>query len=243
MNKSYHYWRSPALGIDMPMAVYGHFGTPMLMFPTAAADFEEYERMGLIGAIAHHVEAGRVKLYCVNAINNMSWFNDGIHPAERARRQALYDRYIHEEVVPFIHNNCNGMVGICTVGASMGAYHAVNEQLKHPWVFRYSIGMSGIYEISRYFDGYYDDNCYFNNPPDYVGGMTDHNALEQLRACSINIVVGQGPWEHVDWSERIADALWSKAVPCNFDKWGFDVSHDWPWWKVEMNHYIPKLFG
>lgn len=243
MKKEFHFWRSPALDIDMPLAVYGHFGVPLLVFPTAAADFEEYERMGLIAAIGHHIEAGKVKVYSINAVNSLSWFNNGIHPAERARRQVLYDRYVVDEVVPFIFNHCGGYQPICTVGASMGSYHALNEQLKHPTVFRWSICMSSFFDIRRYADGYSDDNVYFNSPFDYIGGMNDHNLLEQLRAASINIIVGQGPWEHVDWSEDMANALWQKSIPCNLDKWGHDVSHDWPWWKVEMDHYIPRLFG
>ena len=242
MQTSYHSWNSPILSMDMPLKEYGHFGIPMLMFPTAAADFEEYERMKLIDAIEHHVDAGRVKLYCVNAINNLSWFNESIHPYERARRQRLYDSYIRHEVVPFIYSRCGGQVPICTVGASMGAYHAINEQLKNPDVFKYSIGMSGIYEMTRYCDGEMNEDIYLNNPPDYIGGMSDHEQLERLRSCSINIIVGRGPWEHVDWSERIAHVLWDKAVPCNLDIWGHDVSHDWPWWRIELDHYIQKMF-
>jgi esterase/lipase superfamily enzyme len=243
MQKEYHYWRSPNLGIDMPLAVYGNYGVPLLMFPTAAADFEEYERFGLTDAVSQHVNAGRVKLYCINAINNESWFADYLHPAERARRQVYYDKYVAEEVVPFIHSHCRGWQPICTVGASMGAYHALNEQLKHPEVFKWSICMSGVYDMRRYFDGFYNDDCFFNNPPDFISQLNDHYLLEQMRSCSINLIVGRGPWEHIDWTQSMADTLWSKAIPANMDVWGHDVSHDWPWWKVEMNTYIPRLFG
>lgn len=243
MHKEYHVWHSPNIGFDMPVAVYGHWGVPVLMFPTASADCEEYERFGLIGSIAHHVDAGRVKLYSINTINNLSWFNEELHPFERARRQNVYDRYVVDEVVPFIHSQCRSLTPIATVGASMGAYHALNSLLKHPNVFKWCIGMSGIYDVRKYFGGMYNNEMYFNNPPDYVGGMDDHWLLEQIRSCSINLIVGQGPWEHVDWTESMANALWSKALPCNFDKWGWDVSHDWPWWKVELDTYIPRLFG
>lgn len=229
--------------MDMPVAVYGTWGIPMLFFPTAAADFEEYERFGLIGDIASHIERGAVKVYSINTINNMSWFDESIHPAERARRQAMYDQYVAQEVVPFIHSTCGGWQPICTVGASMGAYHALNTLLKHPGDFKWCIGMSGVYDMRQYMDGYFDDNCYFNNPPDYIGGMNDHWALEQIRSCSINLIVGRGPWEHIDWTQYATDFLWNKGISVNMDVWGHDVAHDWPWWKKELNVYIPKLFG
>ena len=41
-------WRSPALGIDMPIVSYGHGGHPLLLFPTAAADYLENERFFLV---------------------------------------------------------------------------------------------------------------------------------------------------------------------------------------------------
>jgi esterase/lipase superfamily enzyme len=40
-------WRSPALGLEMPIVTYGNAGQPVLLFPTAAADFLENERFFL----------------------------------------------------------------------------------------------------------------------------------------------------------------------------------------------------
>ncbi len=41
-------WISPRLGMDMPIVAYGHAGYPLLMLPTAAADYLEYERFHLV---------------------------------------------------------------------------------------------------------------------------------------------------------------------------------------------------
>lgn len=226
----------------MPVAVYGHWGVPLLFFPTASADFEELERFGMISSLQHHIDAGRVKIFSINSINALSWLNDNIGPGERAWRQELYDRYIVDELVPFIHWHCGGLQAIATAGASFGAYHAVNSLLRHPNVFRWCIGMSGIYDVSRYWDGYFDDRCYFHNPVSYVSNLHDPHMRWELSHCSINILCGQGPWERVHWSRQMHDALRHAHIRHNFDLWGHDVSHDWPWWKVQMNHYLPKLF-
>ena len=235
---------SEILGKDMPVAIYGHFGTPVMVFPTATQDFEEYERQGMLETLRDFIESGMVKLYCVSAINADSWTNRSIHPGERAYRQALYDRHVVEELVPLIYADCRSPgLPIATIGSSFGAYHAANELLKHPDIFRWCIGMSGIYNVSNYFDGHYDENCFENNPPDYIPKLKDAERIKSLHRCSINIICGQGPWERVEWSRELPALLARKGIPHNFDLWGQDVAHDWPWWKLQLRMYFPRLFG
>ena len=49
-------WFSHNLNMEMPIVAYGHAGYPLLMFPTAAADYLEYERFYLIDAIKDFIE-------------------------------------------------------------------------------------------------------------------------------------------------------------------------------------------
>jgi hypothetical protein len=42
MRREFSRWYSHRLHRDMDVVVYGHYGTPLLMFPTAGADFLEY---------------------------------------------------------------------------------------------------------------------------------------------------------------------------------------------------------
>lgn len=230
--------------MTMPIVSYGDFGYPILMFPTAAADCEEYERFLLVDAVKHHVEAGRVKLYSINSINSYSWMNDQIHPQERARRQMLYDSYVYQEVAPFIWDHCKTPgIAIGTTGASFGAFHSLNTILKHPDRFKLTIAMSGAYDLRSYCDGYYDENVYFNNPVDYFPNMSDPNILEQLQTCSINIVTGQGAYEAPHHSRRVSQMLWDKGVTNHLDLWGHEWQHDWPTWRVMLDHYFWKLFS
>lgn len=244
MHKEYHRWYSPNLGQEMPLVVYGHYGWPLLMFPTAAADCEEYERFNLIDAIAPHLDAGLVKIYSINSINRESWLADHVPPPERARRQVLYDRYVAEEVAPFIQWHCQTPgIPIATSGVSFGAFHTANTLFKHPDKFKCVIAISGSYDIRPYCHGYHDDNVYFNNPVEYLPNLEDPVILEQLRQCSINIITGQGAYEAPERSYQLSEILWRKGIPHNLDVWGHDVNHDWPWWYRMYNYYLPKLFG
>lgn len=244
MHKEYYHWYSQPLKQEMPIIVYGHWGQPLLMFPTAAADCEEYERFGLIDSIAHHIDNGLVKIFSINSINRQSWLNEHIHPAERARLQVQYDRYISEEVVPFIEHHCQTSgIPLAVTGVSFGAFHAVNTLFKHPDRFKWVIAISGSYDIRPYCQGYYDDNVYFNNPVDYLSNLEDQSILGLLRQCNIFLITGQGAWEKPERTYQLSEILDKKGIQYNIDVWGQDVNHDWPWWKIMYNQYIPRIFG
>ncbi len=236
-------WYSPDLGIEMPLVAYGHAGVPLLMFPTAAADFLEYERFLLIDAIAHYIEAGQVRAYAINSVNRYSLLNDQMPHPTKARLLTVYDQYVIGEVVPWIRDDCGdpGARPLVT-GASLGAFLALNTTLKHPEFFRGCIAMSGSYEVRDYLPDYYDDDVYFNNPVDYLPNLADPRYLTPLREeIAIVLVTGQGSWENPGRSVQMAEILRSKGIPCTLDLWGRDVAHDWPWWRKMLDHYLGKL--
>ncbi|OQY44141.1 MAG: esterase [Anaerolineaceae bacterium 4572_78] len=236
-------WHSPSLNKHMDIVSYGHYGFPLLLFPTAAADFLEYERFNLIDSIYPFIDSGKVKVFSINSINQESWLNRDMHPMYRALRQAQYNQYIEDEVIPYIWNSCQGRLGIITCGASLGAFHCANQLFRRPDIFDGMIAMSGGYDIKMYSYGYYDDNVYFNNPVDYIPNIQDDYNLGLLRSKQhIHIVTGQGDYENPDASRRLADILSAKGIPHELDLWGYDVRHDWPTWRQMLPHYLDSRF-
>jgi esterase/lipase superfamily enzyme len=236
-------WHSPSLGQPMPIVSYGHWGHPLLLFPTAAADFLENERFGLIGAVEPAIAAGRIRVFSIDSINRQAWMDRGLPVAEQARRQALYSRYVEEEVVPFIRHACQTPdLRIGTAGASFGAFHAANALFRRPDLFDAVIAMSGFYDLGPdYLRGYSDDNCYFNNPAWYLPNL-DGQPLHQLRtACRIHLLTGQGAYEAPDASRRLSEILHRMEIPHWLDVWGHDVDHDWPWWLKMLPYAIEKM--
>ena len=59
MKREYHRWHSPRLGIELGVVVYGHWGPPLLGFPTSAGDEFELEGQGMVGALADFIDAGK----------------------------------------------------------------------------------------------------------------------------------------------------------------------------------------
>lgn len=244
MHREIHKWWSPNLNKDMEVAVYGHYGFALLMFPTAAADYLEYERFHLIEAIKPMVEAGKCKAFSINSINNESWLNDHMHPADKAVRHQQYNEYVVQEVVPFIHDNCKGEVSIITTGASLGALHCANTFFRRPDLFSGTIAMSGSYDLKSYSKGYFDENCYFNSPVDYLPRWEDEHMLDQMRAKGGNIIIatGQGSYEDPGASIYLSDILNQKGISHTLDLWGHDIGHDWPTWRQMLPYFLDSKF-
>ena len=118
MKREYHRWYSHRLGLDLGVVVYGHWGSPIMGFPTSAGDEWELEGQGMVGALGEFIDAGRIKFYTVNSINGLSFYNKGAHPFHRSYVQTVFDAYLTEEVVPFIWNDCQSRQAIATMGAS-----------------------------------------------------------------------------------------------------------------------------
>lgn len=238
-------WHSPSLGQHMPIVSYGHWGHPILLFPTAAADFLENERFGLVDSVGHLIDEGRVRVFSINSINNESWMDRGLPVPEKARRQALYNRYIEDEVVPYIRGACKSEdLRIATAGASFGGFHAANTLFRRPDLFDATIAMSGFYDLSSdYLHGYSDDNVYFNNPVWYLLNVEGHNLHLLRNTTKIHILTGQGAWEAPHASRQLADVLHRKGIPHFLDVWGHDVAHDWPWWLKMLPYSINDVMG
>ena len=243
MNREIHQWFSPRLNKNMEIAVYGHFGFALLMLPTAAADYLEYERFQLIDTLRPHIEAGKVKVFSINSINSEAWLNNRMNPRHKAIRHQQFNAYVEQEVVPFIHTHSSRENPIITTGASLGALHAANMFFRRPDLFAGTIAMSGVYDLTAYTKGYFDEDVYFNSPCHYLPNLNDENYLNRLRSSGhIHILSGSGDYEAPEASRRLSDILAGKGIPHELDVWGGDMRHDWPTWRAMLPYYIGSRF-
>ncbi|MCK6691059.1 MAG: esterase, partial [Thermoanaerobaculia bacterium] len=180
MHREIHQWVSPRLNKNMEIAVYGHFGFALLLLPTAAADFLEYERFHLISVLEPHINAGKVKVFSINSINSEAWLNSHMHPRHKAIRHQQFNAYVENEVVPFIRMHTSDNTPIITSGASLGALHAANLCFRRPDLFDGTIAMSGVYDLTTYTKGYFDEDVYFNSPTHYLPNLNDDYNLPRL---------------------------------------------------------------
>lgn len=224
---------------------YGHWGRPLIAFPSEMGLASDWEERGMIGGVEHLLEAGRAKIYCVASFDAGSWRRDDLPLEERARLHGVYERWILDDVVPWIAEDAGGDAGIAVAGCSFGAYHAANFALRRADLFPLAMCMSGVYDVAQLGWGERGDSVYFNNPMDYVSHLEgDH--LEWLRSrVSLVLVCGQGQWEDttgaLESTKAFASLLGSKEITHDVDLWGHDVPHDWPSWRAQLAHHLPRF--
>ncbi len=244
MNVEYHKYWSQHLQQDMEFKVFGHAGKPVLVFPAMGGRFYEFEDFGMIDAARWFIDEGRYQFFTVDSIDWQSWANGSIHPAERARRHEDYDRYITQEVVPFIQARCPVALLLAT-GVSMGGYHSANFFFRHPDIFDSLISLSGLFQLSMFIGDYVDENVYRNTPLLYLPNLDDPWYLEKYRSSRIIICSGQGEWEDAMLADirQLHGILEAKQIPAWIDLWGYDVNHDWPWWRKQLPYFLGELLN
>ena len=187
-----------------------------------------------------------MKVYAVDSFDSGSWYRDDVPLEERAQLHGLYEDWIVNQVVPFIQRRLGGSTEIAVTGVSFGAYHAANFALRHADLFPLAICQSGVYDVSVVGGGERGDAVYFNNPADYVAHLGgDH--LDWLRGqVNLLLVCGQGAVgghdrrarEHAGASPQ---QLGEKGIRHELDVWGHDVPHDWPAWRAQIAHHLPRF--
>ena len=234
MGRSVHVW------------LYGDWGAPVIVFPTAAGFAHEWEREGMLDALAALLAGGKIKLYCPESNVSEAWTNKEADPRWRIQRHMAYERFVVDELVPGVRADCRSSdIRIATAGASLGALYAANFALKFPGIFHYALCLSGRYDATGFTGGYSDMDVYFSNPMAYVPNL-DGDTLERVKSQThLTLVCGQGKWEEgcIEETHRLADVLEAKGIHHYRDIWGHDVSHDWIWWQRQALYHLNKTFG
>jgi esterase/lipase superfamily enzyme len=221
----------------MELLWFGHSGRPMIWFPTSAGRYFQNEDFGLIGAVGDMIDSGRLQVACVDSVDEESFYARDRHPAERLRRHDAYDRYLRNEVIPWIRGKTGRPEKVGTLGASFGAYHAVNFGLRHPEAVDKVVGFSGKYDIHSFLGGYWNDTAYFHCPTAYLPNM---NGEWTARLSQMDIAIVTGATDNIlHGSQEIIRILSEKGVQHRGHIWDPPYGHDWPWWKIQIRHYVP----
>jgi esterase/lipase superfamily enzyme len=238
-----------APGFDRPGTVirYGHWGRPVLVFPSEQGRAWDYENNGMVEAVRPLIDEGRVKLYCVDSFDHATWSDDWISLEERARRHGGYDAWVTGEVMGWIERDSPGAAEALVTGCSMGAYHALNFALTRADLFPVAICQSGSYDPAQWHAwGERGEAAYFTNPTDYVPHLSGRH-LDWLRGrVHVVLTVGQGPWEvhptsSLPEAHRMAGLLAERGIPHELDVWGHDSAHDWDWWQRQLAVHLPRF--
>ncbi|WP_353675914.1 esterase family protein [Rosettibacter primus] len=220
------------------MLVFGSSGYPIILFPPEKGKYFDCKDAGLISSVENFLDNDKIKIYCPDTIDLESWYNFNVNPSERVKKHIIYEKIILNEVIEFAkYETERKVVGVA--GCSFGGYHALNLAFRHPDVINSVISMGGFYDIKQFIFGHYDDNCYFNNPFDYMPNLEDNWYLDKIK--SMKIFLGVGEWDlAIHENKRMSEILSLKNINHQFDVYSAS-GHDWQVWKNMFPIYISKI--
>jgi esterase/lipase superfamily enzyme len=234
-------WRSERMGKEAGLVRWGHAGQPVLIFPTAGGDAEEIERMWMVHALGPLLDEGRIRVYSCDSVAGMAFVRGEGPPRYRMWLQNQFHQYVRHEVAPAIRRDVgNPDAEIWTAGASIGAFHAVATVCRFPDVFARAIGMSGTYDLRRFYkcaQHEFNDDFWVSSPVHFMHLLGGRH-LDVLRTRFILMPSGEGRAEDIGESFAMAHALGKQGVPNRVDSWGREWPHDWETWRKMLPQYL-----
>jgi esterase/lipase superfamily enzyme len=234
-------WTTPRLPAPARLVRWGHFGTPVLIFPTAGGDFEEIERFHLTTALGPLIDGGRIKVYSLDGWAVREWLSGTKPPETCVRFQDAFDSFVGEDILRRIRQDCqNDLIEPILAGASLGAFAAVSNLLRHPEAFRAAIGLSGTYDLVGSLCGLPASDIGAFAPRQYLASLGG-SPLERLRKREVVLGCGEGDYENPLDSIELAASLRAKEVPCRLSSWGAARDHTWTTWRAELPPIVAEL--
>ena len=226
---------SNTLEKDMNLEITGHWGYPILMFPSSGGKYTQNFDFGLNSSVSKFVEEGRVKLYNIESIDMLSFYDDDMPSEIKIHNYELYMQFIQTELIPYIQNECNtDRIGVA--GVSFGGFHASNTAFRFPDLVSHLFSMSGVYNIRNFVPDSEDMRVYFNCPDEFMVNE------EGWKYNHMNIVLSTSDQDSCKPKNlNMAGILDAKGIDYWYDekKW---INHDWPLWKMVFPEYLERYF-
>ena len=227
---------SHILGRSLQVEVTGHWGYPILMFPTTKGQFIQNRDFKLNDSVRWFTDNGIVKLYNIQTLDAENIYNKSIHPNERIWRYEMYHRFLTEEYVPYLQRE-NSTHTIATAGCSFGGYHAANFGFRNPGIVSHIFSMSGAFSVRDFMKGGDSDLIYFHSPDEFMRNE------QSWRYNHLWAVLGTTDRDGLRPDNRqMAGILAERRIKHWYDekKW---ADHDWPIWVRMFPEYLGKFFG
>ena len=244
MKKDVIRYFSDRLNRTMKIAIYGEGGIPVLAFPTQNGSCLDLEEHGMIDTLGKWIEEGQMQVYCVETVDSESWLNTNGDKGRRTWLQEQYYHFIVDEVIRYINKKSSSKMAPLVTGFSMGATHAAIVFLRRPELFSGLLAISGIYSSEEYFGTWMDGRLYDSTPTVFLSNMpTSHAYIPLYNNKRIIFCSGQGAFEdeQVRTLKELEEIFRAKGIRAACDYWGFDVTHDWYWWKKMVMYHMPQF--
>ncbi|HEA30379.1 MAG TPA: esterase [Leeuwenhoekiella sp.] len=216
--------------------VTGHWGHPILMFPSSYGSYTQNRDFGLNDTVMHFVDQGLIKLYNIETLDGWSFYAEHMSSEDKIANYEQYLQFMTQELIPKIQQDCNTH-RVAVAGCSFGGYHAGNIAFRFPDFVSHLFSMSGVFNIRNLTPLSDDMRIYFNCPDEFV--LND----ESWKYNHMQIVLNTSDWDIcLSRNQRMHEVLNNKGIEHWYDerRW---IEHDWPLWKMVFPEYIQHYFS
>ena len=237
---------SDCLQRDMTVLIHGHAGVPFIFFPCQDSMHGNFEEFGMVETISDYLESGKICVFSVDTVDRESWSDKPGDPDKRIEIQEQYFRYVTTELIPWMYEVFHIKAKPFAMGFSLGATHAAIDYFRRPDLFGGMLALAGVLDAYPSFGYSTNPLVYENSPISFLSNLPDDHPYHELYAQGrIIISVGQGRWNEggIRDIRRIRKIFDEKGIAGWTDLWGYDVDHDWPWWKKQIRYFLPFLLG
>lgn len=218
-------WKSPSLGREMKLMIAGEEGTPVIVFPSAYGDYNEWEDHLALDKIQEQIDLGYNQFFCLDSFAEECFMNDSIDPVKRMLRFNQYQDYVMDEVLPFISEE-NSTPFIITTGVALGAYAALLVALKYPANIHKVVSLSGYFDVREHMGDVVNDHIYFNNPVEFIPNLNDDKLLGLINSVDIRLLNYKNDPTR-EKTRKMSDILWLKFIEHEHYVWEEKAENMW----------------
>lgn len=221
---------------NLKVEITGHFGYPILMFPTSQGSYLQNRDFKLIDSVEKWIDEGKIKLFNIETLDSENLYKESVSPEERIQKFENYEQFLYQEFFPYLQKIHN-VHRIAVAGCSFGGFHAANFAFKFPDAVSHMFCLSGAFSVRGFMDGFSNDLVYFNCADEFVA----HD--EAWKYNHMNIVLSTSDEDIcLGKTQKMAAVLREKGINHWYDekKW---IAHDWPLWRMVFPEFIGTFFS
>lgn len=245
MNSTHATLQSNDLSRAIEVEVYGDAGQPVIVLPEGDSSFASWSEGGMIDALAPLVDSGMMRLVCTDSVDLMGWYSRYAVPEYRLSNIKNFFKFVEKDLLPFVASTCGDDRPPVLAGAGMGALNACVLMLSRPQLFGGLLALSGTYDARRFVVGELPEGWEDVSPVDMVPALPQRGkAVRLLSGLPLAFVCGQDASEDgIDTQRALQQAFEDRGIDATFEYWGYDVRHDWEWWRKEAAEMLPAVLS
>lgn len=220
---------------------FGTQGRPLIYFPTSGGHADEWQGYGFDREIAPWIASGRLQLFSIDARGPQTLFDDRLSPGDRLAAYAETERALlawlkelgrQTEEQPFD-----------LLGASYGAFVAVNLFCKQPGSVRHVTGFGGVYEMWHRLHRRPDPGSAPYTPLAYLAEWKEGAHLTRLRKTEgLRLFAARGD-EWFAETPALAEILTRLRIPASVELWSREHRHHESTWLLQLRKHLVQRYG